>query len=227
MRDGGYLPGPAAFAAAAGRAARRRPASIIGARLAGTVISVVTVRAPGRHAAVAVARAVVAGALRRQAMSSSQSAGDRAHHRAEANRTACATLPLPAAQALCACGQQVSATSNPYGLLNLSCLLPAHTVYALAVNRTLGMAMSEGSLKLAPGARLPAAYRAARGRPVPAPGPATPRRGRQCRRVPVAGLPPRCHPACQPRGVTAARGSLGALRRHGSAQQAATLPEMT
>ena len=104
---------------------------------------------PARYAAVAVARAVVADALQRQAMSSSQPAGDRAHHRAEANRTACATLPLPAAQALCACGQQVSATSNPYRLLNLSRLLPAHTVYALAVNRTLGMAVSEGLLNVA------------------------------------------------------------------------------
>jgi hypothetical protein len=141
--DGGSRPGPAAFAAAAGRAARRRPASIISAHLAGKIISVVTVRAPGRHAAVAVARAVVADALQGQAMSSSQPAGDRAHHRAQANRTACATLPLPAAQALCACGQQVSGKSNPYGLLNLSRLLPAHTVYALAVNRTLGMAVSE------------------------------------------------------------------------------------
>ena len=114
----------------------------------------VTVSAPGRHAAVAVARPVVADALQRQAMSSSQPAGDRAHHRAEANRTACATLPWPAAQAPCACGQQVSAKSNPYRLLNPSCLLPAHTVYALAVNRTLGMAISEGLLKLASGARL-------------------------------------------------------------------------
>jgi hypothetical protein len=155
--DGGYLPDPAAFAAAADRAAWRRSASIISAHLADKIITVVTVSAPDRYAAVAVARAVVADALQRQAMSSSQSAGDRAHHRAEANRTACATLPSPAAQALCACGQQFSATSNPYRLLNLSRLLPAHTVYALAVNRTLGMAISEGLLKLASGARLLAA----------------------------------------------------------------------
>ena len=155
--QGDSRPGPAAFAAAADRAARSRPASIISAHLAGKIISVVTVSPPGRYAAVAVARAVVADALQRQAMSSSQPAGDRAHHRAQAHRTACATLPLHAAQALCACGQQVSAKSNPYGLLNLSRLLPAYTVYALAVNRTLGMAISEGLLKLASGARLPAA----------------------------------------------------------------------
>jgi len=141
--DGGYRPGPAAFAAAASRAAWSRPASIISAHLADKIISVVTVSAPGRYAAVAVARAVVADALQRQAMSSRQSAGDRAHHRAEANRTACATLPLPADQALCGCGQQVSAKGNPDGLLNLSCLLPARTVCALAVNRTLGMPVSE------------------------------------------------------------------------------------
>jgi hypothetical protein len=54
---------------------------------------VVTVSAPGRYAAVAVARAVLADALRRRAMSSSQPAGDRARHRAQADRTACATLP--------------------------------------------------------------------------------------------------------------------------------------
>ena len=141
--EGDSLPDPAAFAAAADRAARSRPASIISAHLAGKIISVVTVSPPGRYAAVAVARAVVADALQRQAMSSSQSAGDRAHHRAEAHRTACAPLPLPAAQTLRACGQQVSAKSNPYGLLNLSRLLPAYTVYALAVNRTLGMPVSE------------------------------------------------------------------------------------
>jgi hypothetical protein len=211
---GRLLPDPAAFAAAAGRAAWRRPASIISAHLAGKIISEVTVSAPGRYAAVAVARAVVADALQPPAMPSGPSAGDRAHRRAEADRTACATLPLPAAPALCACGQQVSAESSLYRWLNLSCLLPAHTVDALAVNRTLGMPVSDGLLKPASGARLPAAYRATRGRPVPAPRPTTPRRGRgrQCRRVPVAGLPPCYQPACQPRGVTAARGSLGALR---------------
>ena len=52
--QGGSRPGPAAFAAAAGRAARRRPTSIIGAHLAGKIISVVTVSAPGLPAAVSV-----------------------------------------------------------------------------------------------------------------------------------------------------------------------------
>jgi hypothetical protein len=44
---------------------------------------VVTVTAPDRYAAVAVARAVVSDALKRQALSSSQPADDRAQHRAE------------------------------------------------------------------------------------------------------------------------------------------------
>ena len=42
---------------------------------AGQIISVVTVTAPDRYAAVAVARAVVSDALNRQALSSSHSAG--------------------------------------------------------------------------------------------------------------------------------------------------------
>ena len=45
--------------------------------------SVVTVTAPHRYAAVAVAGAVVSDALKRQALSSSQPADDRAQHRAE------------------------------------------------------------------------------------------------------------------------------------------------
>jgi hypothetical protein len=72
--DGGPLPDPAAFAMAADRAAWRRSASIISAHLADKIISVVTVTAPGRYAAVAVARAVVWDALKRQALSSSQPA---------------------------------------------------------------------------------------------------------------------------------------------------------
>jgi hypothetical protein len=80
--DGGYLPDPAAFAAA-DRAAWRRSASVISAHLADKIISVVTVTAPDRYAAVAVARAVVSDALNRQALSSSHSADDRAQHRAE------------------------------------------------------------------------------------------------------------------------------------------------
>jgi hypothetical protein len=70
--DGGSLPGPAAFAAAAGRAAGSRPVRIISAHLADKIISVVTVTAPDRYAAVAVARAVVSDALKRQALASSR-----------------------------------------------------------------------------------------------------------------------------------------------------------
>jgi hypothetical protein len=81
--DGGSRPDPAAFAAAADQAAWRRSASIITAHLADKIISVVTVTAPDRYAAVAVARAVVSDALNRQALSSSHSADDRAEHRAE------------------------------------------------------------------------------------------------------------------------------------------------
>ena len=81
--DGGSRPGPAAFAAAAEQAAWRRSASVISAYLADRIISVVTVTAPGRYAAVAVARAVVSDALNRQILSSSHSADDRAQHRAE------------------------------------------------------------------------------------------------------------------------------------------------
>jgi hypothetical protein len=62
--DGGSRPDPVAFAAAADRAAWRRSASIISAHLADKIISVVTVTAPGRYAAIAVARAVVSMALR-------------------------------------------------------------------------------------------------------------------------------------------------------------------
>jgi hypothetical protein len=70
--DGGYLPDPAAFTVAAERAAWSRSASIISAHLADQIISVVTVTAPDRYAAMTVARAVVSDALKRQALSSSQ-----------------------------------------------------------------------------------------------------------------------------------------------------------
>jgi hypothetical protein len=80
---GGSLPDPGVFAVAADQAAWSRSASIISAHLADRVISVVTVTAPDRYAAVAVARAVVSDASRRQALSSIQSADGRAHHRAE------------------------------------------------------------------------------------------------------------------------------------------------
>jgi hypothetical protein len=81
--DGGSRPDPATFAAAAGQAAWRRSASIVSAHLADRIISVVTVTAPDRYAAVAVARAVVSDALNRQALPPSYSADDRAQHRAE------------------------------------------------------------------------------------------------------------------------------------------------
>ena len=81
--DGGSGPDPATFAAAADQAAWRRSASIITAHLADRIISVVTVTAPDRYAAVTVARAVVSDALNRQALSSSHSADDRAQHRSD------------------------------------------------------------------------------------------------------------------------------------------------
>ena len=52
--DGGCLPDPAALAVAADQAAWSRSASITRAHLADTIISVVTVTAPDRRAAVAV-----------------------------------------------------------------------------------------------------------------------------------------------------------------------------
>ena len=61
-------PNPAAFAAAANQAAWSRSASIITAHLADKIISVVTVIAPDRYAAAAVAKAVVSDALKRQAL---------------------------------------------------------------------------------------------------------------------------------------------------------------
>lgn len=80
--DGGSRPDPATFAAAADQAAWRRSASIVSAHLADRIISVVTVTAPDRYAAVAVARAVVSGALNRQALPPSHLADDCAQHRA-------------------------------------------------------------------------------------------------------------------------------------------------
>ena len=66
--EDGARPDPAAFAVAADRAAWSRSASIISAHLADKIISVVTVLAPDRYAAAAVARAVVSDALRRQTL---------------------------------------------------------------------------------------------------------------------------------------------------------------
>ena len=64
-RDGGYLPDPAEFAAAADQAASSRAARVVSAHTAGQIISVVTVETADRSAAVAVALAVVPEALRR------------------------------------------------------------------------------------------------------------------------------------------------------------------
>jgi hypothetical protein len=70
--DGGCGPDPAGFAAAAGQAASRRNASVMSAHTWEKIISVVTVQAPDRSCAVAVALAVVSEALRRRAASSSR-----------------------------------------------------------------------------------------------------------------------------------------------------------
>jgi hypothetical protein len=85
-RDGGRLPDPGSFAAAADRAAWRRSASVISAYTADQVIIVVTVHAPGRYAAVAVARAVISDALRHQPSPPGQHAGQ-APSRAAVPRT--------------------------------------------------------------------------------------------------------------------------------------------
>jgi hypothetical protein len=74
-RDGNSRPDPAAFTEAANRAAWSRYASIISAHLADRIINIVAVIAPNRYAAVAVARAVVSDALKRQAPSSIRPAG--------------------------------------------------------------------------------------------------------------------------------------------------------
>ena len=74
-REDGRLPDPVSFAAAAGRAAWRRSASIVSAHTVGHIISVVTVHAPGRYAAEAVAWAVVSDALKHQGPAPSQHAG--------------------------------------------------------------------------------------------------------------------------------------------------------
>ncbi len=63
-KDDGRQPDPAAFAVAASEAASSRNASIISAHTAGEIICVVCVAAPDRPAAIAVALAVVADALK-------------------------------------------------------------------------------------------------------------------------------------------------------------------
>ena len=62
-RDDGRPADPAAFAVAVSRAASRVNASVVSAHTAEEIICVVCVAAPGRPSAVAVALAVVAGAL--------------------------------------------------------------------------------------------------------------------------------------------------------------------
>jgi hypothetical protein len=74
-REAGRLPDAVSFAAAADRAAWRRSASIVSAHTADQIISVVTVHAPGRYVAEAVARAVVSDALEHQGPTPSQHAG--------------------------------------------------------------------------------------------------------------------------------------------------------
>ena len=63
-KDDGHQPDPAAFAVAASKAASSRNASVVSAHTAEEVICVVSVAAPDRPSAVAVALAVVADALR-------------------------------------------------------------------------------------------------------------------------------------------------------------------
>ena len=75
-REDGQLPDPVSFAVAADRAAWRRSASIVTAHTADQIISVVTVHAPGRYAAEAVARAVVSDALKHQVPAVGQHAGE-------------------------------------------------------------------------------------------------------------------------------------------------------
>ena len=70
-RDG-YLPDPAEFAVAAGQAASIRNASVVSARTAEQIISVVTAETPDRRAAVAVGLAVVSEALKCPVLSSSR-----------------------------------------------------------------------------------------------------------------------------------------------------------
>ena len=71
-RDGGRLPDPAEFAAAATWAAESRSATVMSAHTAEKIISIVSVEAADRPSAVAVALAVVSGALKHPAASSSR-----------------------------------------------------------------------------------------------------------------------------------------------------------
>ncbi len=70
--DGGCGPDPSGFAVAARQAAASRNATVMSAHTWEKIISVVTVQAPDRSCAVAVALAVVSEALRCPAASSSR-----------------------------------------------------------------------------------------------------------------------------------------------------------
>jgi hypothetical protein len=70
--DGGCGPDPSEFAVAAGQVASSRNASVMSAHTWEKIISIVTVEAPDRSQAVAVALAVVSEALRCPAASSSR-----------------------------------------------------------------------------------------------------------------------------------------------------------
>ena len=63
-KQDGHQPGPAAFAVIASQAASSRNASVVSAHTAQEIICLVCVAAPGRPSAVAVALAVVVGALK-------------------------------------------------------------------------------------------------------------------------------------------------------------------
>src|ERR1700749_89041 len=71
-RDGGDHPDPAEFAVEAGRAASARAASLVSAHTASQIISIVPVLAADQPAAVAVALAVVADALKHPVASSTR-----------------------------------------------------------------------------------------------------------------------------------------------------------
>ena len=62
-KEDGHQPGPAAFAVIADQAASGRNASVVSAHTAQQIICLVSVAAPDRSSAVAVALAVVADAL--------------------------------------------------------------------------------------------------------------------------------------------------------------------
>jgi len=89
----GQLPDPLAFAVAADEAAWRRSANIVSAHTDDRIISIVTVHAPDRYAAVTVARAVVSDALRHRAAS----AGSRAEttHGGGLGASSCAAATSP------------------------------------------------------------------------------------------------------------------------------------